>query len=127
MVKYDSQALDTVFHALGDRTRRDMLEQLARRDCTVSELAEPFAMSLAAASKHIKVLEKAGLVTREVKGRTHRCSLEPMPLASAERWIGMYRSYWNEQLDTLEKLLRAESAPPPLSQPENRPKDINDD
>lgn len=112
MVEYDSQTLDTIFHALGDGTRRAMLESLATADRTVGELAEPFAMSLAAASKHIKVLEGAGLISRAVEGRTHRCSLSPMPLASADQWIGMYRRYWTEQIDNLEALLRAPSPKP---------------
>lgn len=119
--------LDMIFHALGDRTRRDMLEKLARRDLTVSELAEPFAMSLAAASKHIKVLEKAGLVRREVKGRTHRCSLEPVPLASADRWLNMYRRYWTEQLDALEALLRSDNAPTDPARLKNITKENDDD
>lgn len=108
MVEDDSQTLDTIFHALGDATRRAMLGELAAGERTVSELAEPFAMSLAAASKHIKVLEKAGLVRRDVRGRTHHCSLEPVPLASADQWLGMYRRFWTDRLDTLEQLLRAE-------------------
>lgn len=110
MVEHDSQTLDTVFQALGDATRRAMLAQLAEGESTVSALAEPHAMSLAAASKHIKVLERAGMVRREVRGRTHICSLEPAPLMSADQWIGMYRRYWTGRLDALEALLR--TAPP---------------
>lgn len=111
MVEHDSQTLDSLFHALGDSTRRAMLSELAAGNRTVSQLAEPFAMSLAAASKHIKVLESAGLIRREVQGRTHRCTLQPMPLASADQWLGMYRRYWTESLDTLEALLREQAAP----------------
>ena len=85
-----------------------MLRTLSEGKRTVSELAQPFAMSLAAASKHIKVLENAGLIRREVEGRVHRCSLEPMPLATADQWLAMYRRYWTEQIDTLEELLRAD-------------------
>lgn len=114
MVEHDSQTLDTIFHALGDATRRAMLGELAAGERTVGELAEPFAMSLAAASKHIKVLEKAGLVRRNVRGRTHHCSLEPVPLASADQWLGMYRRFWTDRLDTLEQLLRAEDAAAPF-------------
>lgn len=118
MVEYDSHALDTIFHALGDATRRAMLSDLAAGARTVSELAQPFAMSLAAASKHIKVLEAAGLIRRDVRGRTHMCSLEPAPLMSADQWLGIYRRFWTERLDTLEQLLRAEaSAPPPPKSP----------
>ena len=110
MVEHDSQTLDNIVHALGDATRRAMLAELATGGRTVGELAEPFAMSLAAASKHIKVLESAGLIRRDVRGRTHHCSLEPVPLASADQWLGMYRRFWTDRLDTLEQLLRAEDA-----------------
>ena len=111
MVELDSRTLDSLFHALGDSTRRAMLSELTAGNRTVSQLAEPFAMSLAAASKHIKVLESAGLIRREVQGRTHRCTLQPMPLASADQWLGMYRRYWTESLDTLEALLREQATP----------------
>ncbi len=117
MVEYDSQMLDTIFHALGDATRRAMLSDLAVGDRTVGELAEPFAMSLAAASKHIKVLEAAGLIRRDVRGRTHVCALEPAPLMSADQWLGVYRRFWTNRLDTLEQLLRADDAAPPPPRP----------
>lgn len=122
MVERDSQTLDTIFHALGDATRRAMLGKLAAGERTVGELAEPFAMSLAAASKHIKVLEKAGLVRRDVRGRTHHCSLEPVPLASADQWLGMYRRFWTDRLDTLEQLLRAEDVAPSSPKKPLRPR-----
>ena len=108
MVESDSPQLDTVFHALGDPTRRRMLHELAGGERTVGALAEPFSMSLAAASKHIKVLERAGLVRREVKGRTHHVRLEPRPLASAHEWLSFYAAFWNQRLDVLERLLRDE-------------------
>ena len=117
MVEHDSHALDTIFHALGDATRRAMLGDLAVGERTVSELAQPFAMSLAAASKHIKVLEAAGLIRRDVRGRTHVCSLEPAPLMSADQWLGVYRRFWTDRLDTLEQLLRAADAAPPSPKP----------
>lgn len=117
MVEHDSQTLDTVFHALGDATRRAMLGELAAGERSVGELAEPFAMSLAAASKHIKVLEAAGLIRREVRGRKHMCSLDPVPLMSADQWLGIYRRFWTSQLDTLEALLRAEDTAPPPPKP----------
>jgi DNA-binding transcriptional ArsR family regulator len=113
MVELQTHALDTVFHALGDATRRAMLRQLARHERTVSELAEPYAMSLAAASKHIKVLESAGLIRREVKGRTHLCHLAPSPLASAHEWLGHYEHFWTTRLDILERLLREEDQSKP--------------
>jgi DNA-binding transcriptional ArsR family regulator len=108
MVEQSSPQLDTVFHALGDATRRQMLRELAAGERTVSELAQPFAMSLAAASKHIKALEHAGLIRREVRGRIHMCRLDPGPLASAQQWLSFYERFWNDRLDVLERLLRAE-------------------
>ena len=108
MVELPAPPLDSVFHALGDATRRQMLRELARGERTVSELAEPFAISLAAASKHIKSLEHAGLIRREVRGRTHMCRLDAGPLASAHHWLSFYERFWNERLDVLERLLRNE-------------------
>ena len=110
MVEYATPELDTVFHALGDPTRRRMLGALAQGEHTVSQLAEPFAISLAAASKHIKVLENAGMIRRQVQGRTHVCRLEPGPLASAHRWLSFYERFWTDRLDALERLLREEDA-----------------
>lgn len=102
--------MNAVFHALGDPTRRQMLAHLAGGERTVSELAEPFAMSLAAASKHIKTLESAGLIRREVRGRTHICRLDAGPLASAHHWLGFYERFWTDRLDVLERLLREDDA-----------------
>ena len=106
MVELQQSLLDSVFHALGDPTRRQMLRELSKGERTVGQLAEPFAISLAAASKHIKALESAGLIRREVQGRTHLCRLDPGPLASAHRWLGTYERFWNDRLDVLEQLLR---------------------
>src|SRR5882762_1443921 len=108
MVELQAPQLDSVFHALGDATRRQMLRDLTRGERTVSQLAEPFSISLAAASKHIKALENAGLIRREVRGRTHICRLEPGPLASAHEWLDFYERFWTARLDVLERLLRAE-------------------
>ncbi len=115
MVELQTSRLDTVFHALGDATRRRMLRDLAGGERTVSQLAEPFAISLAAASKHIKALEKAGLIRREVRGRIHLCRLDPGPLASAHQWLSVYERFWTDRLDALERLLREEDDrnPPP--------------
>jgi DNA-binding transcriptional ArsR family regulator len=110
MVELQTPQLDTVFHALGDATRRQMLRDLVRGERTVSELAKPFDMSLAAASKHIRVLEHAGLIRREVRGRTHFCRLDPGPLASAHEWLSFYERFWTSRLDELERLLRSEDA-----------------
>jgi DNA-binding transcriptional ArsR family regulator len=123
MVELKAPQLDSVFHALGDATRRRMLRNLAGGERTVSQLAEPFAMSLAAASKHIKALENAGLIRREVRGRVHLCRLDPGPLASAHQWLGFYERFWTSRLDTLERLLREEDArksPPPTPTPTKR-------
>jgi DNA-binding transcriptional ArsR family regulator len=84
-----------------------MLRRLAASERTITELAEPCAMSLAAASKHVRVLERAGLVRRTVSGRTHRCRLEPGPLADAQAWLEHYRRFWALSLDALETLLRS--------------------
>ncbi len=110
MVELESSEISTVFHALGDPTRRRMIGALSRGECTVGELAEPFEMSLAAASKHIRVLEKAGLIRREVRWRTHVCHLEAAPLARAHAWLAAYERFWTGRLDVLERLLREEDA-----------------
>ncbi len=110
MVELQTPQFDSVFHALGDATRRRMLSELAGGERTVGQLAEPFAISLAAASKHIKALESAGLIRREVRGRTHLCRLDPGPLANAHQWLGFYERFWTERLNVLEQLLRAEDA-----------------
>ena len=110
MVERDSPQLDIVFRALADSTRRGMLASLALGEKSISELAEPFAMSFAGASKHVKVLEEAGLVRREVRGRMHVCRLEPGPLASADQWLRHYERFWTGRLDALEQLLREDDA-----------------
>jgi DNA-binding transcriptional ArsR family regulator len=110
MVEFKAVQLDAVFHALGDATRRRMLRELARGERTVGQLAEPFAMSLAAASKHIKALESAGLVRRQVRGRMHVCRLAPGPLAGAHEWLSFYERLWTARLDVLDRLLRKEDA-----------------
>ena len=120
MVEYKTSQLDTVFHALGDATRRRMLAQLAKGECSVGELAEPFSMSLAAASKHIKSLESAGLITREVKGRTHTCRLNAGPLASAHDWLNFYEKFWTSRFDVLEALLKAEDAAKSKPKPKSK-------
>ncbi|MBU1313287.1 MAG: metalloregulator ArsR/SmtB family transcription factor [Alphaproteobacteria bacterium] len=108
MVELHAPQLDTVFHALGDATRRSMLRELSDGERTVSQLAEPFSISLAAASKHIKALEHAGLIRREVRGRTHICRLDPGPLAAAQEWLNFYERFWNNRLDVLDRILREE-------------------
>ncbi len=110
MVEHHASQLDIVFHALGDATRRRMLRELAGGERSVGELAKPFDISLAAASKHIKALESAGLIRREIRGRTHLCRLEPRPLAGAHEWLRFYERFWTERLDVLERLLREEGS-----------------
>jgi DNA-binding transcriptional ArsR family regulator len=101
--------LDVVFRALGDPTRRAMLRLLAGGDRTVGELAAPFAMTFAGASKHVKVLEGAGLVRRTVRGRTHVCHLDAGPLADADAWLRFYAAFWERRIDALAAQLRQEA------------------
>lgn len=110
MVDSRSTVLDAVFHALSDPTRREMLASLAREPQKVGELAEPFDISLAAASKHIKVLERAGLVERSIEGRTHLCRLRVRPLHAGIEWLRHYERFWKGRLDALESLLREDDA-----------------
>jgi DNA-binding transcriptional ArsR family regulator len=110
MVELNTHPVDRIFHALSDATRRHMLRSLASGERTVGELAQPYEMSLAAASKHIKVLEGAGLIRREIHGRTHLCRLEAGPLATAHEWLSFYETFWTGSLDTLERLLKEEDA-----------------
>lgn len=100
--------LDAVFHALGDRTRRALLARLASRPARVTELARPFDMSLPAVSRHIRVLESAGLIARSVDGRVHQCSLAAAPMKTAEAWLDRYRRFWEGNLDALARLVEAE-------------------
>jgi DNA-binding transcriptional ArsR family regulator len=108
MVELLAPELTPIFHALSDSTRRRMLVELRTGERTVGQLAEPFAMSLAAASKHIKVLEGAGLIQREVRGRAHLCRLDPGPLETAHEWLTFYERFWTARLDILDRLLREE-------------------
>jgi DNA-binding transcriptional ArsR family regulator len=102
VIRSSSEArLDLVFRALGDRTRRALLRNLARGPAMITELAEPFRMSFPAVSRHIRVLERARLVRRTVDGRVHRCTLRAEPLRHAEQWILHYRRFWEGTLDAL--------------------------
>jgi DNA-binding transcriptional ArsR family regulator len=102
------ERLDTTFRALADPTRRGMLANLALGDKSIGELAEPFAMSFAGASKHVKVLEDAGLIARRKQGRTHIISLDAKPLEEAERWMRKWEKFWNVRLDRLEAAIKAD-------------------
>lgn len=97
-----------------------MLRDLAGGERSVGQLAEPFSISLAAASKHIKALEGAGLIRREVRGRTHLCRLEPGPLARANEWLRFYERFWTGRLDILERLLTEEAPTTPTSEGDGR-------
>ncbi|HYH31923.1 MAG TPA: metalloregulator ArsR/SmtB family transcription factor [Pseudonocardia sp.] len=100
--------LDAVFHAMADPTRRRMVRTLADGAQTVTELAAPHPISLAAASKHVKVLERAGLVRRTVRGRRHVCRLDPQPLAAASRHLRFYEQFWTERLEALDAFVTRE-------------------
>ena len=100
------ERLDRVFHALADRTRRALLARLARGPAPIGELAQPFDMSFAAVSKHLRVLEDAKLVERTIDGRVHRCALDAAPLRDADGWLAHYREYWDGTLESLEAHFR---------------------
>jgi DNA-binding transcriptional ArsR family regulator len=111
MVHENERTLDAVFHALADATRRGMLRRLAEGERSIGELAAPFAMSFAGASKHVRALERAGLVRRTVRGRTHVCRLDPAPLAAADGWLRFYERFWAGRLDALERELCGPGTP----------------
>src|SRR6478735_4373181 len=104
--------LDTTFHALADPTRRGMLANLALGEKSIGELAEPFRMSFAGASKHVKVLESAGLVARRCAGRKQICTLRAEPLAEAEKWLKQWEKFWTVRLDRLQALVESERQAP---------------
>jgi DNA-binding transcriptional ArsR family regulator len=101
----NQRALDSTFAALSDATRRGILARLATGEASVTELAKPYDMSLPAVSKHLRVLESAGLVARSKDGRVHRCRLEAAPMKSAADWMAHYRQFWEAQLDSLQRYL----------------------
>ena len=102
MVKYlPAASLDQIFAALSDPTRRRILDLLARAELCVTDLAKPFSISLPAISKHLRVLERAGLIKRERDGRVHRLRLEAKPMRDAAAWIERYRGFWEGQFDAL--------------------------
>lgn len=109
----DDETLDRVFGALADPVRRAILTRLDGEDLLVTELAEPFAISLQAVSRHIQVLVRAGLVRQERTGRVSRCRLETRPILGASLWLNRYSRYWQAHSDTLAMWLDAMSPPPP--------------
>lgn len=106
MVEYRNGKLNRTFAVLGDPTRRAILLRLREGASTVTELAEPFDMSLNAVSKHIRALEDAGLIRREIRGREHHCFLDATPLRDAVEWMLEYRRFWDTRLDALDAFLR---------------------
>jgi len=106
MVNNSDVNLDAVFSALSDKTRREMLCRLASGVMSVKELADPFSMSKPAITKHLKVLEKAGLLQRVKDGRVHRCYLQPGPLSEVADWVSVYKVFWEAQFDGLEDFLK---------------------
>ncbi len=105
MVNQQQDDLSSAFHALADPTRRAILARLAAGEAPVGELARPFAMSAPAITKHLKVLERAGLIRRRVEGRVHHCRLEAGPLSQAQGWIEEHRAIWERQFDRLARYL----------------------
>ena len=105
MVEYSSPILNRIFAAVADPTRRAILEHLRRGPATVTGIARVFPVSLNAVSKHLMVLERAGLVRRKVQGRVHHCRLVAKPLRQATAWLDHYRRFWEIRLDALEEHL----------------------
>ena len=99
------QNLDRVFHALADPTRRAILDRLAEGEATISRLSEPFSLSFAAVSKHVGVLERAGLVTREARGRERVCRMNPAAFRDARAWLEFHERFWADRLEALDGLV----------------------
>lgn len=104
-VLHSDEQLDKLFGALSNKTRREMLCRVMEAPCAIGDLAEPFEMSLPGVSKHLRVLEDAGLVERRIEGRVHRCTYKPASIDSAHEWLRQRREYWNERFDALEHFL----------------------
>lgn len=126
MVKYQDGDVSRTFAALGDPTRRAIVERLSQGPATVSELAEPFDMSLPAVSKHLGILEDAGLIARSREGRIRRCFVQPEALEGAAEWINTYKRFWEGQFDALARYLeRTADDVPEIETPKR--KDTDDD
>jgi DNA-binding transcriptional ArsR family regulator len=108
MVKSNAARLDSIFHALSDSTRRSILRDVSKQEMTVSEVARPHSMSLAAVSKHLNVLESAELIARERRGSFQIVKLKPSSLRPAEQWLAYYEKFWSTQLDRLQAQLEKE-------------------
>lgn len=105
----NSSQLDSVFHALADSTRRSILEQLTDGTSKVADLAKPHSMSAPAISKHLRVLEDAGLIEREKRGREHHIQADPAPLEEVRDWISVYADHWHQRFDALDEFLAKQS------------------
>ncbi len=116
MVNY-SEHLDATFSALADSTRRAILATLSGGQSSVTELAQPYRMSLPAVMKHLRVLEEAGLVSQEKTGRIRRCRLAVQPLKQASEWLSYYRTFWENQLNALDRYLTQELAADQITGP----------
>lgn len=114
----NSEQLDSIFGALADPTRRAILARLSQGEATVGELAQPFDVSRPAISKHLRVLERAGLVRRTPDGRMSRCELDAVPMREAAEWVERYRNFWEKQLDELKRYVEREK---PTSKKEREP------
>ena len=119
MVNYSARRLDATFSSLADPTRRAIVQRLARGTATVKELAAPFQVSLPAISKHLRILEQAGLLKRQKQGRVHHCRLDTDRLAEAGKWIEHYKAFWEQRFDALDTYLQ--SSPQPSSRKEKSP------
>jgi DNA-binding transcriptional ArsR family regulator len=119
MVKYYTHSLDSIFMALADATRRSILLRLMQGEASVSALAEPFNISLPAVSKHLKILDNAGLILRRKEGRIQKCELRGEAFREAAEWVENYRIFWEGQLEALEKYLDSQPAKPAEANNEN--------
>jgi len=113
MVNYLSSELDLLFYALSNPTRRGIVDMLNKGACTIGELAEPFHMSLAAISKHVKILEDAKILIRKKSGRVHECKINPEAMKTAEEYVQFYTQFWANQLDAFADDLEVEIKPKP--------------
>lgn len=109
MVKYSEEQINQLFHSLSDPTRREIIRLVARKDRNATELADSFNMSFPAVSKHLKVLEQAGFISRQVDGRIHRFKFNEKAMKAAYKWIKFYERFWLGQLDQLDQFLKADN------------------
>lgn len=108
MVNYKEQHLSQIFSALSDPTRRAMLVRLRKEEMSVADLSQPFNMTKSAITKHVKILENAGLLKRTIDGRVHYCRLDAKPLKHASDWMKFYERFWNNKFDALDTFLKKE-------------------